>query len=101
MVILPDILKLKRLKYLQKCKKIVNPLDFHHFWLYNGKRKKLKKVLRGGVKVPTGGIVRELPLAVDPVGFRDRQYSLDERRRCGCVDFFYMERSQYIKSRMR
>ena len=44
---------------------------------------KIIKVLRGGVKVPTGGIVRELLLAADPVGFRNQQYSLDERRMCG------------------
>ena len=34
------------------------------------------KCLQGGVKVPTGGIVRErfgLPKAADPVQLRDRQ----------------------------
>lgn len=42
-----------------------------------------KEILRGRVKVPTGGRVRDpvlfLTLA-DPVKFRNRQYSLDERR---------------------
>lgn len=44
-----------------------------------------KEILRGRVKVPTGGRVRDpvlfLTLA-DPVRFRNRQYSLDERRKC-------------------
>jgi hypothetical protein len=74
---------IKGLMYAKKCKKTTETLDFYYFSLYN-KKHKIKKVLRGGVKVPTGGIVRELPLAVDPVGFRNRQYSLDERRRYVC-----------------
>ena len=42
-----------------------------------------KEILRGRVKVPTGGRVRDLVLFLtlaDPVRFRNRQYSLDERR---------------------
>lgn len=71
------------LKSVKTTEKPQKPLDFCVHPIYN-KKHKIKKVLRGGVKVPTGGIVRELPLAVDPVGFRNRQYSLDERRRYVC-----------------
>jgi len=41
-----------------------------------------KIILRGRVRFPTGGIVRELLdlQAADLVRFQDRQYSLDERR---------------------
>lgn len=39
------------------------------------------ELLRGRVKIPTGGIARELrPCGADPVRVRSRQYSLDERR---------------------
>ena len=50
----------------------------------------MRKVLRGRVKFPTGGIVRDplmckrlpkLTQAADLVRFQNRQYSLDERRR--------------------
>ena len=38
-------------------------------------------MFRGGVQFPTGGIVRERLRPQEPVQFRYRQYSLDERRR--------------------
>ena len=49
-------------------------------WYYTC-RKQPHICLRGGVKVPTGGIVRELLRQQEPAQFRYRQYSLDERRR--------------------
>mgnify|MGYP001046705227 CR=1 FL=1 len=62
--------------YAQKCRDPVknpeNPLLFRVFGFIMD-YVKFKIVLRGGVKVPTGGIVRERPLAADPVGSRDRQ----------------------------
>ena len=43
------------------------------------------EILRGRVKFPTGGTVRDplwlLPVTADLVKFQNRQYSLDERRK--------------------
>ena len=53
------------------------PLAFFCRLLYHNREHNWINCLRGGVKFPTGGIVREQ----EPVRFRYRQYSLDERRR--------------------
>lgn len=44
-----------------------------------------QNVLRGGVEIPTGGESPRPVLTADPVRFRNRQYSLDERRSCADV----------------
>ena len=49
--------------------------------VYHGAREQPHICLRGGVRFPTGGIVRERRELHEPVRFRYRQYSLDERRR--------------------
>ena len=49
--------------------------------MYHRAREQPHICLRGGVRFPTGGIVRERRELHEPVRFRYRQYSLDERRR--------------------
>jgi len=49
--------------------------------VYHRAREQPHICLRGGVRFPTGGIVRERRELHEPVRFRYRQYSLDERRR--------------------
>ena len=39
--------------------------------------------------------VRDLPLAADPVQFRNRQYSLDERRNVRSVRYLYLKQSSF------
>ena len=76
-----------------KKERIKLPLAFHREPWYPITEQKNRKVLRGWVKFPTGGIVRdpyvlkmaenkpEGSTAADLVRFQNRQYSLDERRK--------------------
>jgi len=59
-------------------------VDFSRAKLYNLPKKKIILCLQGWVQFPTGGetfiVAAREPNWVDPVQYRSRQYSLDERR---------------------
>lgn len=64
------------------CKVFQKTIEHHRTIGYNDLHN-TKTHFQGGVKVPTGGTARErFPGrdTADPVRFRSRQYSLDERR---------------------
>ena len=71
-----------------KDKKVLNfPKDCS---ILNVNRKKFFGV---GLKSQPAVKVRDLPLAADPVQFRNRQYSLDERRNVRIVRYLYLKQS--------